>query len=122
MQRKRFLELTLRTYLGKDYKKYIDQISKKETDYEEADEWKKYLNDEEEVEPPKVHPTRVFLDPNEIISYVETFSMEEAAKNPDNPIYDTVDIHMYDGIQVSIISTLDEFNQKLKDFYNEGAE
>lgn len=111
---KRRLELLARTYTGKSYKDWLD--SQKEA--QEGDEWKQY-----DTPPiPTTYPSRVWINPDKIILAIETYSIEEMYNNPDEPSFDTVDLYIEDEVNISIISTLEELNTKLEEFYNQSNE
>ena len=106
----RFIELEVRTYIGTEYKNYLK--SQEDLD-EEGNEWKRNI----EVPVPKAHPSRVLVDPDDIIMAIETCSMEALANDPENPEYDSVDVCLIDGIQLNVVGSLDDFNTKLREFY-----
>lgn len=102
------LELEIRTYLGKEYRDYLKS---QEEDPQEGDEWKRELGlDTKGV--PKAYPSRILIDPRRFIAAIETSSLEELAENPDEPGLDSVDLCLDDGLQLSIIGSLDEFKKK----------
>lgn len=117
-----FIELNTKTYMSKDFKEFMDKSGfdgSNESMYNEGDEWKRKVAELEsqDVELPKYHIVKVYIDPTKIVAYFESFSMEEAYLNPENPKKDMVDIQMLDGVQVSAICSIEEFNKKLQEYY-----
>lgn len=104
----KLLELEVRTYIGKEYKDYLRS---QQEDLPEGDEWKRDL-EEAKVGAPKAYPSRILINPDKFLSAIETYSIEELANNPDNPTYDAVDVCLEDGLQLSVVGTLDEFIDK----------
>jgi len=100
----RLLQLEIRTYTGKAYKEYLRS---QEDIEEEGNEWKKSMIDEAKV--PKAHFSRVLVDPTRIIMAVESCSIEEITNNPESPEFDSVDLCLEDGIQLSLTCNMDEF-------------
>lgn len=116
---KKFIQLITKTYIGKEFREYIDRSNPDNLD--ESERWKKDLYENEEIEEvklPKAHTSRVMVDPDSILSMTETFSLEEMHRNKNNPRYDSVDIAMLDGLQISVVGTLDEIQEQLEEFYN----
>jgi hypothetical protein len=105
------IELEARTYLGKEYKAYFKS---QEDSEEEGNEWKK---DIEEPMIPKTYPSRVFVDPKRIIMAIESYSLEEMANNPEDPHFDSVDLCLEDGIQLSIVGGLNDLQEKIDEYY-----
>lgn len=106
----KLLELEARTYIGREYKEYLRS---QEEDSEEGNEWKKSLGP---TVVPKTYPSRVLVDPARIIMAIESYSVEELAANPEHPEFDTVDLCLMDGVQLSIVGNLDSFQSKLNEF------
>lgn len=115
---KKFIECKGKCYTGKEFYKYVDKQNS-EDELDEADQWKKNLQNAEEVEPPKPHYGKVFVDPTNIAWYAESFSLEAINANPDKPKFDQVDLTFKDGVQIGVIGTIKEFNDKLDKFYAE---
>lgn len=116
---KRFLYFKTKTYRSKDYQDYLNQIDNRDNEGSEDAEpelWKEGLQegeDTDKVQPPKPHIARVAVDPDLIIAYVETYSVEEYAKNKENPKFDCIDIMMADGLNLTVIGTIEEFERML---------
>lgn len=104
----RLLEVEVRTYVGKDYKNYLKS---QQEDLPEGDEWKAEVDDYQ-VQVPKVYPSRMLINPAKFLTAIETYSIEELATNPDDPQYDSVDICLEDGLQISVVGTLDQFKDR----------
>lgn len=112
----RLLELEARTYIGKEYRDYLKS---QEEDQEEGNEWKKDLFDKAV---PRVYPSRILVNPASIISAIESYSIEEMVTNPDNPTFDSVDLCLADGLQVSLVGDMDAFLDRWDAFHeNNGA-
>lgn len=109
----RLLELEVRTYIGKDYKNYMQS---QQEDLPEGDEWKAEVEDFQ-VKVPKAYPSRILINPAKFLSAIETYSIEEMANNPENPQYDAVDVCMEDGLQISVVGTLEEFQEKWNKYH-----
>lgn len=97
------LQLETRTYIGKEYKEYLR--SQEELD-QDGNEWKKSIDD---PIVPTAFRARVLIDPKRIIMAVESSSLEELSRNPDFPEFDSVDLCLEDGIQLSLTCNMDEF-------------
>ncbi len=104
----KLLELEARTYIGREFKEYLK--SQEDID-EEGNEWKKVIKD---VNIPKAYPSKLLVDPNKIIMAIESYSVEELANNPEAPEFDSVDLCLEDGIQLSLVGNLKSFTTKLK--------
>ncbi len=100
----KLLQLETRTYTGREYKEFMR--SQEETE-EEGNEWKKALGDGPKM--PRAHRSRVLIDPTRIIMAVESCSLEELTNNPEEPTFDSVDLCLEDGIQLSLTCDMDEF-------------
>jgi len=109
----RLLELEARTYIGKEYRDYLRA---QEVDKEEGNEWKKDLY---ENRVPRVYPCRIMVNPKSVISAIESYSIEEMVTNPENPRFDSVDLCLEDGLQISLTCNMDEFMGKWSDFNKE---
>ena len=109
----KLLELEVRTYIGKEYKDYLKSQQTQEEDLPEGDEWKRGLEEfQEKKTAPKAYPSRILINPAKFLTAIETYSIEEMANNPDNPQYDAVDVCLEDGLQISVVGTLDQFVEK----------
>ena len=109
----KLLELEVRTYIGKEYKDYLRS---QQEDLPEGDEWKAEVEDYK-VEVPKAYPSRILINTSKFLSAIETYSIEEMANNPEHPTYDSVDVCLEDGLQISVVGTLDEFIEKWEEHH-----
>lgn len=110
---KRFLYFTTKIYHSDDYKGYFDSLNKSDKP-EEWEQWSDSLSDDEpEQKAPKSYTSRVAIDPDLIIAYVESYSLEAFMQNKENPKFDMIEIMLADGLNIPVISTLDEFERKL---------
>lgn len=110
---KRFLYFKTKTYRSKDYENYLNSLDKDNEDIDESELWKESLSSGEPKEPPKPFIARVAIDPDLIMAYVETYSVEEFSKNKENPTFDCIDVMMADGLSITVLGTLDEFERQL---------
>lgn len=113
---KRFLYFKTKTYRSRDYQDYINNMDNNSGEgIDETELWKQEetFSSSEETNTPKPFVARVAIDPDLIISYIETCSIEEYYKNKENPKFDCIDIMLADGINITVIGTLDEFEQQL---------
>lgn len=102
------LELNIRTYTEKSLEEYF----RKEED-EEEELWKKDL---EEKKLPKHRLSKIRINPDKIISIVESYSLEEADKDPDNPKYDSLHIKLEGDTNFTVTETLVSFDKKLREY------
>lgn len=117
----RFLRVNTKTYMGKELSEYISAVRKRD-DLQDEEDWKRSQYDAEDIKPPKAYISRVGIIPDDIKSYVEISSIEETYRNPDDPQFDCLDVTMENGMQISVMGTLEEFEQKLQEFYNKKDE
>lgn len=110
----KLLELQTKTYMGKEYRDYIQALMRENDD--DLEQWQKDMN-ESEIIPPKEYRSRVFINPDLIMTYVETFSLEQMHNNPKNPKFDTIDICMSDGLNLTVVDTIENFQAKLEQYY-----
>ncbi len=108
-----FLELLTRTYIGKEFRQYINDTEP--DNLPEGDEWKATLK--EDIEAPKGHLTRMYINPGDIRSYSETFSLEEMHNNPENPALDSVEVTFHWGESLCFAISIEQFHKKLKAYY-----
>ena len=99
--------------MSKDYNQYLDSQEDNE-EYDASESWKKDLEDEESKVPPKSFPARVAIDAEQISAYVETYSLEALYNNKENPQFDSIDLILKDGLQITIIGTMEEFEKQFK--------
>ncbi len=110
----RLLELEARTYIGKEYR---DFMKSQEEDEEEGNEWKRALMDESNKSVPKAYPSRILINPNKFITAIESYSLEEMVNNPEGPQFDSVDLCLEDGIQISLVGNMDDFLEKWNEYH-----
>lgn len=109
----RLLELEARTYIGKEYR---DFLKSQEEDLEEGNEWKRDLLDRSA---PKAYPSRILINPAKFITAIESYSLEEMTNNPETPEFDSVDLCLEDGLQISIIGNMEDFLDKWNAFHED---
>jgi len=114
----KFIEFTTKIYPGKKFREFLDSQEAPDN-LSEGDEWKKGLL--EAIEPPDPHYVRLYIDPTRILSFTESFSLEESLRNPDAPSYDVVDVSLEDGLEWQLICTMEEFLSKLENFEKQNS-
>lgn len=112
---KKFLKLKTKVYRSTEYNNYLKSIDDSELD--EADAWKAELK--KEVGLPVGTTAEVRVDPDKVVAYIETSSLESWAANPDKPKNDCLDIYLEDGLVITVNNTLKEFEKLLENIYNE---
>ena len=115
----RFIECTTKIYPGKKMREFIN--AQEASNNDDLEEWQKAQLQEklESILPPQPQFVRIYIDPTRILTYTESFSLEESLTNPDYPKYDVVDVYMEDGPEWQIICTIEEFNEKLTKFFSQ---
>lgn len=110
----KLLELEARTYIGREYKEFLK--SQEDID-EDGNEWKRNLD----IHVPKTYPSKVMIDPERIVMAIESYSFEEMMGNPETPEFDSVDLCLMDGVQISLVGNMEHFKAKLAEFYEENG-
>ncbi len=108
----KLLELEARTYIGKEYRDYLKS---QEDAQEEGNEWKRDLGPSSA---PKAYPSRILVHPDRVIMAIESYSIEEMINNPEEPQFDSVDLCLEDGIQISLTGDLDDFSTKWNEYFD----
>ena len=107
---KKYLELSVRTYLGKEYRDYI-----KGMDESEEEEWKKHAV----VVPTSTASRMLLFDPSLMEVAIEVSSIEAAEAHPEAPKCDSVDLYIKGGMVVTLAENMKNFEKKLKKFYTQ---
>ena len=112
------IEFKTVTYLGKDFREYLDSQEKPE--YDPEDDWKRALDEPAKpAQLPKGFTSRVLVNPEAITSCIETFSLTESQRSPKNPKFDALDLYLDNGVNITVLGTISEFNAKLEKYYAE---
>jgi len=111
---KAYVEVNVLTYTVKEITKYFE----KGEDPKEGDEWKTLIEDNNQV--PHAYISRCRINPDKILSYTETFSIDQLhiLNQGEEPSFDVVELSMEDGLTMILQGTLEEFQSKLDNYYN----
>lgn len=99
---KRFVEFDTNVYDVLEMKKYHEELDKE------------FPSD---LMLPTPHISTVGINPDDICSYVEVYSMTAQLDDPEYPDMDQVSVNTYRGEEFIINCTLKEFKKKLENFY-----
>ena len=113
----KFLELEVRTYMGKEYREYEKKMD--ELEDPENEDWKKEQI-ENDIIAPISKPSKVLIfDPKIMELGIENSSIEAVEENREDPKFDTVDLYLSNGLVLSIIGTINSLKKKVEKFYAE---
>lgn len=116
----KFIGFTTKIYPHGQLLKYMRaQLEESQGEEEdEGEEWKALQKAVYNNEPPTPQYVKIFVDPTQISIFNQAYSMEESISNPDNPMFDVVDIVLNTGTEIQVACSIEEFQEKLDAFFN----
>lgn len=109
---KGFLEFEMKVYAEKDIADYIVKMDKAKEVAEDRG------MDIEDTPPPEFVIGKISIRPEDIIYYIETFSMEEKYICPSSPIMDNVTVGIRDSSDFNLDVSYADFERKLQEYYD----
>lgn len=120
---KKFIEFEIDIFDGKEYFNYQKKMFPEEhkEDMDEIEQLIKSANGdiEENPVPPIPRVAKYGIQPEEIFSYEEAYSMMERYLHPDRPAFDRVIITFKNGAEQSVNCSLKQFKNKINRYYKQ---
>lgn len=111
---KKYFEFPIRVYIGQE----IEKFWIKQDENLDQDPLLREAKEDEIAEPPQCFHARCKVNPDEIYSYHEVFSLKESSLYPDEPKFDSTFISMKNGEEYVSPWKYDRFERALEAFYS----